>query len=337
MLGFKYIRFDSMAYVIRYRNGKRIQEGRGLAFWYFAPRSSIVSIPTASQDLPFIFTESTQDFQTITIQGQITYRVSEPQQLADMLDFTVDANKSYLSDDPEKLAQRIINEAQTATSAFVHNLELKHSLRHLEQIETQIRQGLLDSHAVKMLGIEILGVHVLAVRPTAEMARALEAETREALQQEADQAVYERRNFAVEQERMIRESELNTEIAVEEKQKQISEKRMETAVVQQENERKIRQMEMEAQIGLEKQRREFIELQADNERTNADTKQYALQALLEPYKDLDWKKLMAIQANEMDPGNHIALAFRELAENAAKIESINISPELLNSILRKKR
>ncbi|MEM7370084.1 MAG: SPFH domain-containing protein [Bacteroidota bacterium] len=337
MLGFKYIRFDSMAYVIRYRNGKRIQEGRGLAFWYFAPRSSIVSIPTGSRDLPFIFTENTQDFQTVTIQGQITYRVSEPQQLADMLDFTVDANKTYLSDDPDKLAQRIINEAQTATSAFVHSLVLKNSLRNLEEIEERIRRGLIDSHAVNMLGVEILGVHVLAVRPTAEMARALEAETREALQQEADQAVYERRNFAVEQERMIRESELNTEIAVEEKQKQISEKRMETAVVQQDNERKIRQMEMETQIGLEKQRREYIELQADNERTHADTKQYALQALLEPYKEMDWKKLMAIQSNDMDPGNHIALAFRELAENASKIESINISPELLNSILRKKR
>ena len=65
------------------------------------------------------------------------------------------------------------------------------------------------------------------------MARALEAQTRESLQKEADQAVYERRNFAVEQERIIKESELNTEIAVEEKQKQIVEKKMETDVVKQ--------------------------------------------------------------------------------------------------------
>ena len=52
------------------------------------------------------------------------------------------------------------------------------------------------------------------------MERALETETREKLQQEADQAIYLRRNFAVEQERKIKESELNTEIAVEEKKKQ---------------------------------------------------------------------------------------------------------------------
>ena len=46
---------------------------------------------------------------------------------------------------------------------------------------------------------------------------------------------YERRNFAVEQERKIKESELNTEIAVEEKQKQIDEKRMEADVQREEN------------------------------------------------------------------------------------------------------
>lgn len=337
MFGFKYIRFDSMDYVIHYRKGKKAKEGRGLAFWYFAPNSSIVSLPTSSQDLPFIFTESTQDFQTVTIQGQLTYRVATPQQLADMLDFTVDAEKSYLTDDPDKLPQRLVNEAQTATSAYVQALDLKTSLRSLESIEDNIRQGLVDSQVVKMLGIEVLGVHVLAVRPTAEMARALEAETREALQQEADQAVFERRNFAVEKERMIRESELNTEIAVEEKQKQISEKRMETAVVKQENEQQIRTMAMEAQIGLEKQRRDYIELKSENEKTDADTRQYSLKAMLEPYKEMDWKKLMALHAQKLDAGSHIALAFRELAENAEKIDSINISPELLDSILRKQR
>jgi protein-L-isoaspartate O-methyltransferase len=58
-----------------------------------------------------------------------------------------------------------------------------------------------------MLGIEILGANILAISATPEMARALETETREKfLQQEADQAIYERRNFAVEQERKIKEN-----------------------------------------------------------------------------------------------------------------------------------
>lgn len=71
------------------------------------------------------------------------------------------------------------------------------------------------------------------------MSKALETGTREKLQQEADEAIYERRNFAVEQECKIKESELNTEIAVEEKQKQITEKKMESDVQKAENDRII--------------------------------------------------------------------------------------------------
>ena len=42
-------------------------------------------------------------------------------------------------------------------------------------------------------------------------------------QRRSDEAIYARRNAAVEQERRIKESELNTEIAVEEKKRQIRE------------------------------------------------------------------------------------------------------------------
>ena len=43
---------------------------------------------------------------------------------------------------------------------------------------------------------------------------------------EADEAIYARRNSAVEQERAIKENELNTEIAVENKKRQIRETQM---------------------------------------------------------------------------------------------------------------
>ena len=52
---------------------------------------------------------------------------------------------------------------------------------------------------------------------------ALEAETREKILKESDDAIYLRRNSSVEQERKIKENELNTEIAVENKKKQIKE------------------------------------------------------------------------------------------------------------------
>jgi hypothetical protein len=67
------------------------------------------------------------------------------------------------------------------------------------------------------LGVEIIGASVLKVKPTPETARALEARAREAILREADEAIYERRKSAVENERAIRQGELDTEVAVEQK------------------------------------------------------------------------------------------------------------------------
>ncbi|MBF0345432.1 MAG: membrane protease subunit, stomatin/prohibitin [Nitrospirae bacterium] len=334
MLGIKYIKFDSTTYVIHYKNGKIISEGKGLSFFYFAPVSSIVAIPLGSNDIQFIFNESTVDFQTVSIQGQIIYKIENTKMLAELLDFTVDAKGNYKKKDYEKLHQRLVNEAQTAASAFVQSLSLKETLRSTKKIAEKIIEGLRASDTVSMLGVAPLNTNILAIKPTPEMERALEAETREALQQEADHAIYERRNYAVEEERKIKESELNTEIAVEEKKKQITEKKMEAELLIEKNKNRIREMLMEADIALEKQRKILIDFRIENDKKDADSKAYMLTATLQPYKDMDWKTLSVINKDALDPSLNIALAFRELAGNANKIGNLNLSPELLDSLLR---
>lgn len=336
MFGINYIKFDSMTHVIHFKNGEVKKEGRGLSFFYFEPTSSIAAIPMGSNDLPFIFMETTNDYQNISIQGQVTYKIADPRQLAELLDFTLNADGTYKKNDAEKLNQRIINEAQTSTSSFIHKLGLKETIRSATQIEEKITEGLKSSHAISILGIEILSVSVLAIKASPEMARALETETREKLQQDADQAIYERRNFAVEQERKIKETELNTEIAVEEKKKQIDEKKMETEIQHAENDRKLREMKVQADISVENQRKLLIEQKTVNERKEAETQGYVIETTLKPYKDIDWKTLTALN-NNADPKFNIALAFRQLAENADKIGNLNISPDLLNSLLVAKK
>ncbi len=334
MFGLSYAKFDSTTYVMLYKNGRLVREGRGLAFFYGTLGSSIAAVPLASNDLPFIFNETTADYQSISIQGQLTYRITQPKQLAELLDFTVSSSGNYKTDDLEKLNQRLVNEAQTATSAFVHSLGLKDSVRSNKAIEAEIGVGLRASAAVALLGIEVLGVNILAVRATPEMERALEAETRERLQQEADQAVYERRNFAVEQERRIKESELNTDIAVEEKRKQIDEKRNQTQLQRAANERQLRELQVQADIAVEASRAKLLEQQTANERLAADAQGYVTETTLRPFQSLDWRILTALQ-NNPDPRLNIALAFRELAENAAKIGTLNITPDLLDGLLDK--
>lgn len=332
MFGIKHIKFDSMTYVLHTKNGVTKREGRGLSFFYFAPNSSIVAIPLGSNDLPFVFNETTSDYQTVVIQGQISYKIEQPKVLAEVLDFTVDDNGRYKRNDIEKLNQRIINQAQTSIASYIHEIKLKEAIRSAKVIETHILHGLQNAETIKMMGIQILNASILAVQATPEMARALETETREKLQQEADQAIYERRNFAVEQERKIKESELNTEIAVEEKQKQIDEKRMESEVQKSENDRKLREMRLAADIAIENQRKMLIEQRTINDKTEADTSSYVLEAQLKPYRDMDWRVLTALN-NNTDPRFNIALAFRQIAENSANINNLNISPDLLDSII----
>ncbi|MFK8013511.1 MAG: SPFH domain-containing protein [Marinicellaceae bacterium] len=332
MLGIKHIKFDSMTHVFHHKKGQIKNQGRGLSFFYFAPSSTIVAIPLGSNNLPFIFNESTKDYQTVSIQGQISYKISKPEILSNVLDFTIKDNGQYKVNDIEKLNQRIISAAQTATSSMIHDTKLKESIRSATIIEQKIREGFEASEMIDMLGIDILGVNVLAVSATPEMLRALETETREKLQQEADQAIYLRRNFAVEQERIIKETELNTEIAVEEKRKQISKKKMETKVMQSQNDRKLKEMNLETDIAIAKKTKELLEEKIANEKKQADSKGYVIAKTMQPYKEMDWKVLTAL-TNNTDPKFNVSLAFRELAENADKIGNLNMSPELLESIM----
>jgi SPFH domain / Band 7 family len=310
-----YMKASPTTYVLHYRGGRLRREGPGLAFWYLRPASTIVAIPLASRDVPFVFNEVTADFQAVTIQGQLTYRVADPRRLAELLDFSIRPGGAYVGDDPDKVPERLVQTAQILARSVVQAHTLREVLVDSEPLVSTVLPLLRASEVVRMLGLEILGLTVLALRPTPEIARALEAEAREALQRESDEAIYARRNAAVEQERRIRESELNTEIAVQEKQRQ------------------IRETQMAAEIAVEEQRAELIERRSENERKDADTRAYALKATLEPVREVDWRTLVALGTSGSDPKLMIALAFRELAENAAKIGEVNVSPDLLKSLL----
>src|SRR5947207_12625663 len=108
MFGIKFIKVQPTTYLLQYRGGKIVREGLGLSFFYYAPATSLVAVPVASADVPFIFQETTADFQTVTLQGQVTYRVAEPKRLAALLNYTLaNDGHTYTSEDPEKLPERV--------------------------------------------------------------------------------------------------------------------------------------------------------------------------------------------------------------------------------------
>ena len=336
MFGISYIKVDPSTFVSHYSNGRVVRQGVGLSFFYFAPRASIVAVPIGSADVPFIFNETTADFQAITIQGQLTYRIADPQRAAGLLNFALAADrKSYISDDPDKLPQRIINLMQVATRAQIQHMPLQTALGSSDALVENVLASAHGSEALAALGVELLAFSILGIRPTPEMARALEAEAREELQKRADEAIYARRNAAVEQERKIKENELSTEVAVEEKKRQIREAQMKAEIAVEEKKRQVREMQMNADIAVEQQRQTFVSVRAENARAEADAQAYALEVTLKPLAALDPKTLVALAARSMDPRLMVAMGFKELAENAAKIGQLNISPDWLDSLLQK--
>jgi hypothetical protein len=335
MFGFHFIKVPPSHYVMHYRAGKLVRAGTGLAFFYFKPSSSLVVIPVASADVPFIFNEISRDFQAVTIQGELTYRVKEPQKLAQLLNYTVDgAPEKYLSEDPQKLPQRLINLLQALVRAEIQRLPLREAIYASEEVATSVFSKFAASEALTTLGVELLALSIQSIRPTPEMARALEAEAREELLRRADQAIYDRRNAAVEQERRIKENELNTEIAVEEKKRQIRETKVDADLAVEAKEQQVRQAKLNGQIALESERKKLVAVRAENIRAEADAQAYALETSLKVFKELSPEVLQMLAVQSADPQKMVSLAFKELAQNAEKIGSLHISPELLQLLMQ---
>ncbi len=316
MFGIRYLKAPPTTFVRWYSRGTLRREGPGLSFFYFEPTSTLAAVPLASTDVPFAFAEMTADFQEVQVQGRVSYRVEDPRLVSEVFDMTVDADLRYRSDDHEKLAERLVHEAQVLTRARLGSLVLGAAIADSDTLSGLLRDGLRGSEVVTSMGVAIVSVAVLAIRPNPETARALEAGAREALLQAADQALYLRRNAAVDAERRIRENELKTEIAVEEQR------------------RVIRETQMNAEIAVEEARAKLIDARVENDRKDADARAYSLRASLEPLEAADWRKLMVLGASgDRSSGSMIALAFQQMAENAQKIGTLNVSPELLQSLI----
>ncbi len=336
MLGIQFIKFQPTMYVLHYSNGKVVKEGAGLSFFYYAPTTSLVAIPLGSIETPFIFEEVTADYQAITIQGQTTYRISEPARIAKLLNFTLDgAGHRYVSDDPQKLSQRIVNTVQVLTKKQILNLGLRAALKSADAIVEAVLAGLGENNEIASLGLEILNLSILAIRPNKDTARALEAEAREQILKEADDAIYQRRNASVEQERKIKENELNTEIAVENKKRQIREAQMEAEKSVQEKKHGLQAAEMEFSIGQEEEKKKLVELSVQNARAEADANAYAISAAMAAFQGVDPATIQALASMGMKPNQLIALAFQGLAEKSEKIGQLNITPDLLKELLNK--
>jgi regulator of protease activity HflC (stomatin/prohibitin superfamily) len=291
-----YYKGEPNTYVIRYRNGQARQHGVGLTFWYWPHNTSIATVPVVTQDAMFIFTETTANYQEISIQGQLSFRFAEPEAAAKVLDLTIDPKTlRYRSKDMDKLIQRVVNAVQANTRSGINKLSLDQALIAVKDLASSVLESVRNEPDLTLMGVVIESLHFTTVKATPEMQKALEADYREGLQQRADLAIYSRRKAAVEEESKISQRELDTEVELEDRRVDLVSRQAENRIKQAQAEAKAKEMEAAAD-------------------TKADEIRFGL------YQNLTPQAL-------------VGLALKEWAANAGTIQNLTITPDLIANVV----
>jgi regulator of protease activity HflC (stomatin/prohibitin superfamily) len=315
----RHLRSEPTSQIIKYKKGQMLSSERGGTLWFSPLSSSLAEVPVDDREHIFLFHGRSSDFQDVTTQGVITYRVNAPEKTAERIDFTIDLHSgAHLRQPLEKLAVVLNSLAQQFAWDYVVRTPVRELLTHGQQrVRRDIMAGFDVDAGLEDLGIEIVSVRVSSIKPTADLEKALETKTREKIQQEADEAMFERRALAVQKERAIAENELQNQIELA-----IREEQLITQQGQNEKRRIVERAEA---------KRIASEAEADRTRISAKAKSEGIR-LIEAAKVESEKERMDIY-RDLPTSVSIGLAARELAGKLEKIEHLNISPDLFGPSL----
>jgi len=210
----RHLRSDPSHHVLHYRHGRLARSERGAAYWFLPLSAGIAEIPCDDRDLAFLFHARTADFQDVTTQGVLTYRVADPERLAARVDFSVDPASGRWKQSPlEQIAQLLSQLAQQFAWDYIAHTRVRDVLAEgIAHAGREIREGFASHEPLAAMGLEVVTVRITGVAPTSDVEKALQTPTRESIQQQADEATFQRRALAVEKERAIQENELQNKI-----------------------------------------------------------------------------------------------------------------------------
>lgn len=319
-LGFlRHLRAEPTSHILRYRKGRPITSEAGAAFWFHPLSSAIAEVPLDDREQPFLISGRSLDFQEVSAQGALTYRVSDPQRLAQRLDFSLDLhNGRYRGQPLEQMADLMIKFARSFTLEYFNQTTLRQALQQgLAEIQSRIEEGLGSHPELEAMGLQMVTVRLAKIAPSAEMEKALQAPTRESIQQQADQAAFERRALAVEKERAIAENELQNKIELARREETLIE-----------------------QHGLNERRRVLDEIETRSLENEAAAERLRVQQQVEA----DGIKLMQSARNQAERERMaiyqdlpsevlLALAARRLAGKLERIDHLSLAPDSLSAML----
>ncbi len=315
----RHLRSELTQFVLAHRGGRLHRSGRGLSFWYLPLSTSIAEVPMDDRELPFLFHGKSADFQDVTAQGVVTFRVVDPKGLAERVDFSIDLASGSWSARP-------LDVLSTLLSGLAEQLALavlaRASIRELvvagaERVRQVVGEGLEADEGLAEMGLEVVTVRVSAVQPTAELQRAMEAPARERIQQDADDAGFERRARAVEKERAIQENELQNRIELARREEELIRQSGQNERRRKEEDGAAKRLEAE---GAAERARIRSMADAESIRQVEMAKVETERERLEIYRTLPTGVIMG-------------LAAQSLAQKIESIDHVNVTPELFGTLL----
>ncbi|WP_406864273.1 SPFH domain-containing protein [Streptomyces sp. HUAS MG47] len=319
--GWRHLRSAPTAHIRHHRRGKLVHDGTGLSFWYRSLSAALSEVPVNDRELTMAFHARTADFQDVSVQSTVTYRISEPEAAATRLDFSIDPDTGAWRGAPlEQISTLLTETAQQHALDVLARTPLSAALVDgVAAVRDRIAAGLEQEPRLPATGIEVVAVRVVAIRPEPEVERALRTPAREQIQQEADRATYERRAVAVERERTIAENELASKIELARQEERLVEQRGTNARREAEESAAADAVRAEAEAGRKVR---LARADAEAAREVGEARAQAQAAWLRVHGEVDATTLHALAATR-------------LAENLPRIDSLTLSPDVLTGLLSK--
>ncbi|MFI5606550.1 SPFH domain-containing protein [Amycolatopsis sp. NPDC051903] len=320
LFGFRHLRGVPTAHIRHLRGGKLGHDGTGLSFWYRPLTAALSEIPVDDRELPLLCHARTADYQNVTVQLALTFRIVDPALAAQRIDFSVHPDTGRWRGDPLAQISGLLTEnVQQYALEVLARTQLEHALVDgVSAVRDRIRAGLAEEDTrLAQTGSAVLDVRVVAIRAEPEVEKALQTTAREKVQQEADRATYERRALAVERERAIGENELQNKIALARREEELLAQRGANTRRQAEEAAAADHIETEAKASREQR---LAQVKAEATRTFGEAEAAGEAARLAAYRDLPEPVLQA-------------LALKELAGNLPKIDNLVLTPDLLAPLL----
>jgi len=307
-----HLRATATSHIVMMKGGKVRRSGAGVAFWFRPLTASLSEVPVDNRDMSLLFHTRTADFQDAAVTATVSYRIAQPELAAQRVDFSVHPRTGVWQADPLAILNQLVSEsAQQHATATLATLSLADALASgIVTVRDAVAEGLAADQRIAATGVEVIGVRVLAIKPEADVERALQTPAREAVQQEADRATYERRALAVERERAISQNELQSQIELAVRQKELLEQEGANA-------RKSAQDHAATQAI-------YDDASARSERVSGEARAAAAKALVDAYEGANAQALLAHAAE---------LA----AQNLGSVQQLTITPDLLAQFLGAKR